>query len=266
MLKAYTAIVKIGDSISLDSLLGDDGEYYFGVTQICRLFCIGTGNETKTVKALLGAAFPIVTATTDLHFKAVNVVPLDAILLIIRKLDRKGNETAESLMDVLMGTSLKLLCDAAHKKEISAQVLQDTANDFHARYKARKESFATRKTWKDSLAAAVLVEVLEKTSVACTELLNLAVIGSDSATFRNFHRLREYDTAIAETYTRNYFNEKTLTRVRQIEEHATVKINKGMAPLEAVKAAIDFYEITPDDSWRSTLWSFQDPDKTSAKV
>jgi hypothetical protein len=58
--------------------MGDDGQYYVAVPQLCVLLSVPLKNASRELKALLGANFSFLQARTTLNSKAVNVLTIAA--------------------------------------------------------------------------------------------------------------------------------------------------------------------------------------------
>ena len=251
MLTAKVIIVNVG-AISFEGLLGNDGQYYVSVSQIARLFQLVISNATTDLERLCGKAFQlvIIKCTTDLNPKAVNVVSVDAMNFIIRKLDKKGNEKAEEFADILIGASLQSFFNAAADIEFTQQDMQSWALK-------RGKSLTARQQLKEATRKAVPVEKFLKTMTSNTNKLNQALIGSDSATFRNFHRLKPHDPSVLETCTRNYFTEPVLDDAMFVEKGVVKLIDQGKTPDEAHEIMLGICSATPDLSWKTELWTFK---------
>jgi hypothetical protein len=127
-IKAQIAIVNLGLA-QIEGLMGEDGQYYVGVPQLCVLLSIPTKNAAKALRVVLGEGFQFLQARTSLHPKAVNALTIAQFEFVLAKLDRKGNVQAQELRDALIGLSLaQLFSDAfgvKFEKDERAQWLKD---------------------------------------------------------------------------------------------------------------------------------------------
>jgi hypothetical protein len=113
MLSAQIAKVRISSEYEIEGLMGEDGEFYVGASQVATLFSLSMAHASRDIKALLGGDFQLTKMRTNLNSKAVNVLTLSQFEMTMTRLSFRQNPVAMSIREDLVGLGLRqLFCDA----------------------------------------------------------------------------------------------------------------------------------------------------------
>ncbi|MBD2161391.1 hypothetical protein H6F46_11890 [Limnothrix sp. FACHB-1083] len=110
--RAKVAPVKIGEH-EIQGLMDHEGNFFVAASQVAEFFQFAKTNATREVKSLLGEDFQLFKLVSELNPKAVNVINLEALNLVTKRLARKGNQKAVAVDDALgLNSWAELFCDA----------------------------------------------------------------------------------------------------------------------------------------------------------
>lgn len=128
---AEIATVKIG-CIEIEGLMLANGTFGIGIPQIATLVKTSSNTASRDFKRLLGNEFKPSKVKTSYNKNYTNFVTLYVFELVLSKLDRSGNKTAQDIRDSLVGLSLhQLFSDAfcvKFEKEERQKWLEDRGN------------------------------------------------------------------------------------------------------------------------------------------
>lgn len=236
-IKASIAEVKVGH-LSLEGLLGSDGNFYVAVPQAAEVFSFPIKHASRDFKALLGKDFQFpIKAKTELNSKAVNIITIEQFESVMIELALKGNPAATKMIRDLVGLSLKqLFCDSFG--------IKFDLNDRQEFLKIRQESKAL--FWEFTEQIKTYVETHDCRAPEFTyysnafDALNMALFGKKSKTIRE-------ELGLATGLNRDSFGTKSLRRVIQMQELSAelMKEDSELKPLEAVKIAIESNRLKP---------------------
>lgn len=247
---AKTATVDLG-LMQVEGLLGDDGEFYIGVSQIAELFQFPIKHASRDLKVLLGAGSqfpsdPFLKLKTDLHPKAINAMPIADFQRLLRKLDKKGYELADQLLDILSSVSLnEFFCDAfgqkADKGEIVAQL--------KARFESKPLFWQLTERIKRWITETDRDPANNHYYSSAFDALNVGLFGKTAKQIRS-----ELGLTSSSQLIRDHFGAEALRRINVIQEFSGLLMDEGgYSPVEAVKQAISTYRYEPIDHQRQHI-------------
>lgn len=235
--RAPIATISLG-TVSIEGLQLQDGSYAVSVSQVAELFSVPQKHSSRTLKALLVMDCPFPKIRSGVNSKAVNILTLAQFETVLIKLDRQGNEKAQSLRDALTGTALnELFCDAFG-------IVSD-ASTRQAHMKSRMEGIQTRRSFTDEVSDRYLATHPEADKApfyafaAPSDKLNQRLTGHPAKYWRE-----KFNCEVDEL--RDHWGKEHLDRIDRVENLAAIKVTGGMSPLEAIDFAIDIYEY---DCW-----------------
>ena len=241
--KTHRAEIETIDfgSFKIKGLLLQDGAFAVAVSQIAELFQFLNKNLSRDLKDLLGAGFQFLKVTSKLHPKAVNCISLSQFATVVVKLSIKGNPIAQELnLLTIEFTFVQRFSDAFG--------IKFDKEERDAWFQARAIGIFERNNLTDGILRYLKAnpdrsEVYQKFVYSnCSDALNLALTGQKAKYWRE-------SLGLGKDGLRDVWSEKMLDRLKTLEELAGRKIDKGLEPLEAVKAAIEAidYPILPVD-------------------
>lgn len=242
--KAKVANIKLGD-IQFEGLLLTSGEYRMGVTQVARLFpdSVTPNNATREVKRILGEDFPLLMIATELNSRKVNTISVpDDLIEVLDYYANKGDETARLYCKALMKEPIERRFDIAFNKKREE-------DEYNLRTARRMQG----KPARASLTEAIQ-EYQEKHQIKddwiyknCTQKLYAKLTGVKST-----KKLKEKLNIPIPHNMRDYFSERDLLHIQQIEDYAArLILMKDYEPLYAMEVAIDLLLLTDSGLTRS---------------
>jgi len=236
MSKAKIAQIKFG-GLEIEGLLLPDGSFGIGVSQVAELFQFLNKNASRDFKAMLGEGFQFLKTTSELHPKAVNYLTLVQFEKVLRYYDRAGNVAAQALTDSLVGLSLVQLFSDAFG-------IKFDKGDRQEWLKQRMSGKNVRRTLTDSIQDYLILNAESlsegyKTFIyaTCSDAVNRTIFGKTAKQLR-LERGVKTDALLRDSHDR-----KDLQRIDHIEVYAMRLIDaKGEEPMEAVEAAIKFFD------------------------
>ena len=251
--RAEIAEIDFG-SFKILGLLLQDATFAVAVSQIAELFQLDKTIATRELKALLGADLQLDKVASKVHPKAVNCISLSQFETVIAELSfnplqKNGNprytantvRIAQSFARLSIGMTLQ-------QRFSDAFGIKFDKEDRDAWFKAREIGIFERNNLTDGILRYIKAnpdrsEAYQKFVYAnCSDALNLALTGQKAKYWRD-------SLGLASNGLRDVWSEKMLDRLKTLEELAGRKIDKGLEPLEAVKAAIEAidYPVLPVD-------------------
>ena len=230
ILTATVAIVEIGN-YEFEGLLFDNGKFGIAVPQVCSIFQFLIHNASRDIKALLGNDFQFLKCRTTLNPKDLNVLQLTEFETLIRKLDRKGNEIAQNIVDGLVGLSLNQVFSDAFNIKFEKEERQAYLLNRPPTKQTFKQLNDHIKNWIDQNPDE---SPNTKKFIYCHtyDVLNKGLFGKSSK------KIKEELGIGKEDLNRDYFNSEALARVDMIQRLAKGKIASGMNPKLAVEKSI----------------------------
>jgi len=240
IIKAQIAPVAIGH-LTIEGLMGDDGNFYVAVPQISERFQILNKNAARHFKSLLGGNFQFLKARTELNPKAVNVLSVPDFERLIARLDRSGHVGAQEFRDDLVGLSLhQLFCDAFGIKFEQ----EDRLNWLMLRQESKMlfwELASAVKRWMAGRYCGAPEFTYYKNAF---DALNIGLFGMQSAKIRQELGLPS-DSALC----RDSFGQRALTNIATVQGLAARMMAKDetLKPIDAVKRAVEVTLIEIQD-------------------
>lgn len=240
ILKASVAPVKLGH-LEFEGLLIENGEFAIAQQQVAAIFQVIPTSAPEWMKRNLGKdtslwGFKVKTNREAVEGKrvrksetALNLISFEKLL---RKLDRKGNLIAQSIVDDLVGVSLqKLFSDAFHikfeseemqawleKRQESKELFWNLANAIDTWYTATKEE-RTRPA--------------QNYYTSAFDSINRGLFGKSAAIIRE-----ELGVGKGEL-NRDHFSREAIRRITQIRDIAARKMTiDKLRPVDAVRYAL----------------------------
>lgn len=236
IINAVVAPVPFG-AIEIEGLLLDTGEFAVALQQAASLFSVLPKSAQKWIQDSLSKDFQFFQVKTDRprqsgkQNRPENALSLIDFERLLRKLDRKGNKTAQDMVDELVGLSLKqLFADAFNQK-----FEQEERQSYLA---ARQQGKVTRRSMTDAIKSwCDRHETPEKVtgySVTCSEALNLYLFGKKSAELK-----AERQIPIQKSL-RDYLTSDELYQVDRIEDRVVELTDlDDIKPTDAIKLVIE---------------------------
>ncbi len=237
--KAMVAKVNFG-FVEIEGLLLPDENYAIAASQLMRVLNPNSArqdNSSRDVKAILGKDYQPVKACSELNSNKVNVLTLEQAKKIIRELDKKGNKTAQALVDALVLEGIERRFDAAFGKKID----EEKRNLW---LKARVEGKTARRSLTDAVQDYLLRHNHDpkgnyakfQVYAKFTDAINCAVLGKTAK------ELKDELKMTASQVLRDEVDCPELSKIKEIERYAAILIDKqDTHPVEAVEQAILFY-------------------------
>ena len=222
--RAEIATVKIGH-LEFDGLMMANGTFGVGVPQIALLTKTSSNTASRDFKRLLGDDFKTSKVKTVYNKNYTNFVTLYVFELILARLDRSGNTTAQNIRDLLVGLSLQQLFSDAFCIQFEKEERQEWIKD-------RQEGKEKRRTLTDSIKDYLLSHPHADKK--------LYPIVTDSIYLGIFNR-RAADLKVDwnETNPRDEMTRKELFYVAEVEALTSRLIDRDkLHPLTAAKEAL----------------------------
>jgi hypothetical protein len=121
-----------------------DGQYAIAVPQAADLFERSRSVASRDFKRLLGARFESSKMTTEFNQAPVNVISISVFRLLVRELDKQGNQIATALVDAFFEESIERRFDTAFEKKVSE-------TEYNQRLVLRMSRLMARHAWTDIL-------------------------------------------------------------------------------------------------------------------
>jgi hypothetical protein len=237
-MKAKKATVTIGH-IEIDGYLTEDGKFGLSTAGLGRL--CGFERTQSTSKIMSNKRVKILAAKGFETYKNVrcenltlSLIELDWVPAVLQCLALSGNSLAEELLLVFAGLSLQqLFCDAFGQKfetqerqawlQIRTQGIEKR-NKWTDAIKAYGESHPVTETWQKWIYCNV------------SDRLNTALTG---------HKAKHWCDLLECTpgTLRDNWTPSHLSNVEAIERHATVLCIRGMEPMDALEASVQFFDL-----------------------
>jgi hypothetical protein len=170
--------------------------------------------------------------------KLINIDDVPKVLRIV------GTEESENLTDVLAGLSLQqLFCDAFGEKFEAAER--------QAYLRKRDLTIEKRNEWTDSIKLygqthEVPENWKENIYRNTSDRLNLALTGQKARFW--VEKFGCHSGAL-----RDQWNFRLLSNIESIEKHATILVLRGREPMDALNAAIEFFDYEVDPAPQKTV-------------
>ncbi len=142
-MKAQVATIDLGFT-QFDGLMLPDGQYAIAVPQAADLFERSRSVASRDFKRLLGARFESSKMTTEFNQAPVNVISISVFRLLVRELDKQGNQIATALVDAFFEESIERRFDTAFEKKVSE-------TEYNQRLVLRMSRLMARHAWTDIL-------------------------------------------------------------------------------------------------------------------
>lgn len=238
-MKAKKATVTIGH-LEVDGYLMDDGRFGMSLSELGFISGISSDKQDsasrlsrkmKSRQAL--ARFPqgFETQTVSVLGLTIKLINIDDVSRVLRIV---GTERSEELLDLFVSFSLQqLFCDAFGQKfetqerqawlQIRTQGIEKR-NKWTDAIKAYGESHPVTETWQKWIYCNV------------SDRLNTALTG---------HKAKYWCDLLECTpgTLRDNWTPTHLSNVEAIERHATVLCIRGMEPMDALEASIEFFDL-----------------------
>ena len=232
IITAIVSPVKFG-TIEIEGLMFSDGSYAIALQQVASLFQVIPTTAPKWLKAILGADASLFSVTTNREQvegrrvrskeSALTLIQFERVL---RVMDRKGNLTAQSMTDALVGLSLTQLFSDSFGVKFEA-------DDRQKYLETRMAGKVTRRTLTDSIDSyvqthAVSVNYGHWIYSNVSDCLNLGLFGKKASKLC-------IERGCNKNELRDTHDEVTLARIDKIEAVAMIQIDNGMEPIKAMK-------------------------------
>jgi hypothetical protein len=172
------------------------------------------------------------------------LIALDWVPSILQCLARSGNDGAWEILSVFAGLSLQqLFCDAFGEKFETAER--------QAWLQARYGAIEKRNEWTDSIKLyGETHEVSENWKrfiyANVSDRLNIALTGHKAA-----YWVAQFGCTSGTL--RENWNFRHLSNIDSIEKHATILVLRGREPMDALNAAIEFFDYEVDPAPQKTV-------------
>jgi hypothetical protein len=241
MIEAEVAKVNLG-KIEIDGLRWFDDkkkqQYGSGFPQIATLFDIPQKNASRDFKALLGEDLTILKVKIKNTRVILQVLLLDQLEKLFRKLDRKGNVIAQNLVDDLMGLSLTVRFNDAFGVENTPE---SNTVELAVRDLKREMGKVDRKNWvktirnwckKHKMDHPMFFRAFE---IEASDELNVLLTGHVASYWREKLEITDNDYLL-----RDDWSFKQLDRIAKVETLATqMVIQQDMPPTVAIRKAVN---------------------------
>lgn len=232
ILTAAIAKVKIGH-LEIDGLMLNDGSFGVAVPQIATLFPYfksDKNNASILLKRLMGKDFKTDKAKTGFNKNITSFVTINQFEKVLRKLDKAGDQVAESMSDDLIGLSLAQLFSDAFGVKFEQEERQQWL-------KTRQQGKSVRRTLTDSISDYIkhhpeLSENDKKWLYKnCSDKTNLIVLGKIA-------KKAAEELGCDRPHLRDFLETKQLVQLTSMEDVTIRLIDKhDIHPLIAVTEA-----------------------------
>ena len=239
--RAKVTTIDFG-SFQVQGFLAVDASFAVSLSLTCPLFQSFTSNYLREVKALMGKGFQSFKMATEINPKAVDCISLPQLeTLILRLIIEKKDARAIEFAELAIGMTL-------NQRFSDAFGVKFDKEERDAWFQARAIGIFERNNLTDGILRYLKAnpersEAYQKFVYPnCSDALNLALTGQKAKYWRD-------SLGLDKNGLRDVWSEKMLDRLKTLEELAGRKIDKGLEPLEAVKAAIEAidYPVLPVD-------------------
>lgn len=228
ILTGKTAIVSIG-FLEIDGILTTCGQFFIAIPQMVDANLIPKNRSAKEIETSLGIVFQSPTKIkTDIHPKAVNCISISDFRRIVKASAKKGNESADLLLDILLDLSLEQLFSDAFGTKFD----KDDRQSF---LKSRMKGKLERRTMTDRIQDYVAKHNIKDQYIYSnvSDLLNQSVLGMRAAEAKKQLGLKTGDLL------RDSISELAIKELGTLEEIAGRYIDHDdLHPLKAVELAI----------------------------
>jgi hypothetical protein len=238
-IKAHITDVSVGH-LSVKGLMSDDGNFYIAIPQIAERFNVPQKNASRDFKALMGEGFTFLKMSVHGTKVTVNAMPLEVFELLVAKLDRSGNQSAQDFRDDLVGLSLRQLFSDAFGVKFEEEDRQQWL-------KLRQEVKQVRRSLTDAVKNYIQSHS-ELSENAIKFMYSNASDKVNKAVFGRIARQLVKDFQCNKDDLRDQFTAAELRHIQQVEDLAMRLVDQhDIEPVAAVDEAKRRLEIPVSD-------------------